>query len=142
MISEIFLGLARRYEGLRLKAYLCPAGIPTIGYGHTGGVKLGDTITAEEAEALLKKDAAIYEMGAANLSPILWTDEKRRAAIADFCFNLGLGRYKASTLRRRVEAGDWEGAEAELNKWVWGGGKKLPGLVKRRAEEAALINGG
>jgi lysozyme len=63
----------------------------------------------------------------------------RHSAIADFCFNLGTTRYKASTLKRRVDAGDWPGAAEELAKWVWGGGQKLPGLVARRAAESLLL---
>jgi lysozyme len=61
------------------------------------------------------------------------------AAVSDFTFNLGAGKLRASTLRRRLLAEDWEGAPHELRKWVFGGGKKLPGLVRRRAAEAALI---
>lgn len=142
MIPEPLLALIRKFEGLRLKVYRCPAGVPTIGYGHTGKeVHMAMApITREVAEGMLQQDAAVFVMAASVQSPVLWFDEAKQAAIADFCFNLGMSRYKISTLKRRVNAGDWEGAQEELQKWVWGGGKKLPGLVLRRHEEGLLLN--
>lgn len=141
MISELLLTLIRKFEGLRLKPYLCPAGVWTCGYGHTGKEVTKDMAPISEAvaEEMLQQDAAAFALAAANLSPVLWFDEAKHAAIADFCFNLGTSRYKISTLRRKVNAGDWEGAQEELQKWVWGGGKKLPGLVLRRQAEARLL---
>lgn len=141
MIPEALLALIRKFEGLHLKPYLCPAGVPTIGYGHTGkDVTLSMAPISEPvAEALMHQDAEVFMRAAGNLSPVLWFDEDKHAAIADFCFNLGSSRYKASTLKRRVDSGDWDGACDELAKWVWGGGRKLPGLVARRAAEAGLL---
>lgn len=141
MISRVLLALIRRFEGLRLKPYLCPAGVPTIAYGHTGKeVHMGmSPISEAVAEGMLHQDAAVFTEASANLSPVLWFAENKHAAIADFCFNLGTSRYKASTLRRKVNAGDWDSAAEELQKWVWGGGKKLPGLVLRRKAEALLL---
>lgn len=141
MISDLLLSLIRKFEGLRLKVYRCPAGVPTIGYGHTGKeVHMAmPPITREVAEEMLQQDAAVFVMAASVQSPVLWFDEAKQAAIADFCFNLGISRYKISTLKRRVNAGDWDGAQEELQKWVWGGGKKLPGLVLRRQAEARLL---
>ena len=141
MIPEFLLSLIRRFEGLRLKVYLCPAGVPTIGYGHTGKeVRMGMApINEAVAEGMLHQDALVFLMAASNESPVLWFDERKQSAIADFCFNLGMSRYKASTLKRKVNAGDWEGAQEELQKWVWGGGKKLPGLILRRQAEATLL---
>lgn len=141
MIPKALLALIRKFEGLRLKPYLCPAGVPTVGYGHTGPeVTLSSPpVTPAIAERLMTEDAGRSARAAGNLSPALWLDEDKHAAIADFCFNLGTTRYKASTLRRRVNAGDWAGAAEELHKWVWGGGRKLPGLVARRAAEARLL---
>ncbi len=135
------LDLIRRFEGLRLRPYLCPAGIPTIGYGHTGPEVRIDSppITRALAEEWLEEDAASACRAALRLSPVLAAHEDRLAAVADFIFNLGAGRYKASTLRRRVDARDWPGAAEQLSRWVWGGGKKLPGLVTRRAAEARLL---
>lgn len=137
--------LIRRFEGFRSKPYICPAGVPTIGYGstHYGNgtkVKLSDKpISEPAADAMMMQDANAFAVAAANLSPLLWFSEDRLSAVADFCYNLGTTRYKASTLRRKINAGDFAGAEAEFHKWVWGGGKKLPGLVSRRAAEAVLL---
>lgn len=138
---DSLLDLIRRFEGLRLRPYLCPAEVPTIGYGHTGpDVRIDSPrITKALAEAWLEEDAAKACRAAVALSPVLITDADRLAAVADFIYNLGAGRYKASTLRRRVQAEDWDGAAEQLGRWVWGGGKKLPGLVTRRAAEAVLL---
>lgn len=103
-------------------------------------MKLSDLpITPARAEELLDHDARVYAQGALNLSPNLAPHMEKHAAIGDFCYNLGTTRYKSSTLRRRIAEGDWEGAAAEAEKWVWGGGKKLPGLVRRRAVMANLL---
>lgn len=137
--------LIKTFEGLRLKPYLCPAGVPTIGYGATRyprgrAVSLQDKpITEEEAENMLIFDAQRYAMEAIKLSPVLAHDDEKLCAIADFIYNLGATRYKASTLRRRVNDEDWHGACEQLRKWIWGGGKKLSGLVRRREAEIALI---
>lgn len=142
MIPEILLAMIRKFEGLRLKPYRCPAGIPTIGYGHTGPDVRMDMkpISEADAEAMLRSDADAFYRAAGKLSPLLWLEgDAKHSAIADFCFNMGTTRYKASTLKRRIDAGDWHGAAEELQKWVWGGGKKLPGLIARRAAEAALL---
>lgn len=139
---QIAADLARLFEGLRLKPYLCPAGIPTIGYGHTGpDVTLAsDPITKERAEELLAADLAIYMRWALLRSPRLAIDDPQRlAAITDFNLNLGPTRYAASTLRRVVNAREWGRARDEIRKWVYGGGRILPGLVLRREAEAALL---
>lgn len=139
-------GLCRQFEGLRLTPYRCPAGIPTIGYGSTRyadgrAVTLKDPpITAAQAGDLLlltlRRD---YLPGVLDASPGLADKPGKLAAIVDFAYNLGLGAYADSTLRRKVDAGDWAGARAELGKWVHGGGQVLPGLVTRRAAEAKLM---
>lgn len=142
---ELLKMLLRRFEGIRLRPYLCPAGVPTIAGGATRyedgtPVKLSDPpITLERAEELLDHDARVYAQGALTLSPNLAPHAEKHAAVSDFCYNLGTTRYKSSTLRRRIAAEDWEGAAAEAEKWVWGGGKKLPGLVRRRAVMANLL---
>lgn len=130
------LDLARRWEGLRLNAYLCPAGVWTIGYGHTLGVKPGMSITKDTAELYLQMDHDLAQAGALRQCPGL--TGARLDAITDFVFNLGEGRLKASTLRRRINAGEYDEVPKELRKWVWGGGKKLPGLVMRREDEVRL----
>lgn len=132
--------LIRRFEGLRLKAYYCPAGVLTCGYGSTGPDIRPDTAwTQEQAAARMQLDAARFESAARRLCPALEGDAL--AAIADFAYNLGATRLKGSTLRRKLNAGDIAGARAELSKWVRGGGRILPGLVMRRAAEAALLKG-
>ena len=139
-------GLCRKFEGLRLTPYLCPAGIPTIGYGSTRyadgrAVTLQDRpITAAQAEDLLlltlRRD---YLAGVLKASPSLSDHPKALAAALDFAYNLGVRSYADSTLCKRINAQDWAGARAELGKWVRGGGKVLPGLVARRAAEAKLM---
>lgn len=133
--------LIKKYEGFSAKPYLCPAGVWTIGYGHTGvGItKNTKPITQEVAELLMQDDANKFVTAVLVLSPILANKPDKLCALADFCYNLGTGRYKASTLKRRVDEGNWEAAAIELNKWVWGGGRKLPGLVLRRIEEGKLL---
>ena len=138
--------LCRRFEGLSLKPYLCPAGIPTIGYGSTRYAD-GKAVTLKDApitkavadELLLLTLSRDYMPGVLKLSPSLANRPKALAAMADFAYNLGVARYAGSTLRKRVDAGDWAAAKTELGKWVNGGGKPLPGLVARRAAEAALL---
>lgn len=132
--------LIRRFEGLQLHAYRCPAGVLTCGFGSTGPDIRPDTIwTHEQAEARMRDDAGEAVSAALILCPDL--SGPPLAAIADFTYNLGAGRLRASTLRRRINAGDLPGARTELMKWVRGGGRILPGLVARRAAEAALLVG-
>ena len=141
----IAAALARRFEGLYLRPYLCPAGVPTIGYGATyyedgQRVRLTDPpITRERAEQLLEwMVRTVYLPSVAQLCP--GADEPGRvAALIDFTFNLGAGQLRASTLRRKVNAGDWEAVPAELRKWVRGGGRVLRGLVLRREAEIRLV---
>lgn len=141
----IAAALARRFEGLYLSPYLCPAGVPTIGYGATyyedgTRVELTDPpITRERADALLLRTVrAVYLPAVLRLCPHV-DSPARLAALIDFAFNLGAGNLKASSLRRRVNAGDWAAVPAELRKWTRGGGRVLKGLVARREAEAALI---
>jgi len=143
MNLEPLYGLIRFFEGLRLKVYLCPAGVWTIGYGSTGPDITAKTkrVTAEWAEERMTADAARFVRQALKASPILANHPEKLCAIADFCYNLGTTRYLASTLRRRVNAEQWDEASQELMKWVWGGGRKLPGLVRRRMAEQAIILG-
>jgi len=137
--------LARRFEGCYLRPYLCPAGVPTIGYGATRypdgrAVQLTDApISPEAAERMLLLSVRqIYLPAVLVLCPGVH-DSRRLAALIDFTFNLGAGNLRASTLRRRVNAGLWGDVPAELMKWVRGGGRVLPGLVRRRQAEADLI---
>jgi lysozyme len=130
--------LIRRFEGCRLMPYYCPAGVLTCGWGSTGpDVVPGRAWTQEYADKRLALDAAKFARATRALCPFL--DGDQLCAIADFAYNLGTGRLKSSTLRRKLNAGDIEGAANELRKWVYGGGKKLPGLVLRREAERSLL---
>lgn len=143
---EMAATLCRPFEGLRLKPYICPAGYPTIGYGTVwkpDGTKVTmehPPITKETAEAWLMHELRHnYLAGVVKASPGLLASPMALGAMTDFAYNLGVARYRSSTLRRRVDAQDWEAAKEELMKWVRGGGKVLPGLVRRRQAEAALL---
>jgi len=135
--------LCRVFEGYRAKPYLCPAGVPTIGYGSTrypdgSPVKLTDkAVTKATADAFLIHELSTLVPWVMALCPTL--SGKRLAAIVDFAYNLGIGRLRASTLRKRINAREWDSARVELLKWNKGGGRILPGLVKRRDAEARLM---
>lgn len=146
MNLEIAASLCKQFEGFRSKPYLCPAGVATIGYGSTyyadgRKVTLQDTpISQEEANALLMHELEhTYLQGVLRNCPILLTDERRCNAIVDFCYNLGIGRLQTSTLKRKINAQDWEGAKEELMKWSKAGGKVLSGLLKRRQAECSFM---
>jgi lysozyme len=138
--------LCKEFEGFRSKPYICPAGYPTIGYGTVykpNGSKVtmqDQPISKELAEEwLITELRNNYMAGVLRASPRLIANPQALGAITDFAYNLGVPRYRASTLKRRVDAQDWEGAATELHKWVYGGGRKLPGLVRRRQAEADLL---
>lgn len=135
---ETLYALIKRFEGCRLMPYICPAGVWTCGFGSTGpDVIPGKPWAMEYAEKRLKRDVSKFVRATVLLCPGL--SGESLCAIADFSYNLGIGRLKASTLRRKINAEDWEGAGQELSKWVYGGGRKLPGLVKRRDAERAIL---
>lgn len=130
--------LIRRFEGCRLLPYLCPAGAWTCGWGSTGlDVFPGRPWTQAYADARLARDATRFAAGSRRLCPGLTGDAL--CAIADFAYNLGLERLEASTLRRKITAGDWAGARTELAKWINAGGRPLRGLILRRQAEAELL---
>ena len=141
--------LAKRFEGFERKAkrgteitavpYICPAGFWTIGYGHLCDQKHQPIIEAE-AEVYLACDLQSAVAATLRYCPVLATEpEGRLAAIVDFTFNLGAGRLQMSTLRRRINQRDWPGVAHELRRWIYGGGRVLPGLVTRRDVEARLL---
>lgn len=120
--------------------YVCPAGFWTIGYGELCQPDHPPVTEPEALERLRTILLPAYVSHALRLSPDLSTEPERRLiAIADFVYNLGPTRYAASTLRKRVNARQWRRACDELRKWVHGGGRVLPGLVKRREAEIALL---
>jgi lysozyme len=135
-----FEGLAKKLGNGLIGPYICPAGYPTQGWGLLVANLAVPPITTQEAEARLDAAIPYYVDVAFTLSPsLVRATPEQIAAVVDFIFNLGALRYKASTLRKRVNEEDWDGACEEFMKWVYGGGKKLPGLVARRAAEVALI---
>ena len=147
MNLELAAELCKRFEGFRSKPYLCPANVATIGYGSTyyaNGTKvtLNDPPMSEkEAHALLMAELEhTYLPGVVRNCPILLSDVKKCNAIVDFVYNLGIGRLQTSTLKRKINASDWEGAQEQLMLWTKGGGKVLPGLLKRRQAECSLLN--
>ncbi len=148
-VPKAAIDLAKRFEGFERKAkrgveitaipYICPAGFWTIGYGHLCDPK-HPPVTEAEAEVYLASDLQTALAATLRYCPVLAIEsEGRLTAIVDFTFNLGAGRLQTSTLRRRVNQRDWVAAELELRRWVYGGGRALPGLVARRVAEAALL---
>lgn len=157
--------LMHRFEGCRNKPYLCPAHIWTIGYGHVlyqDQIRLpmarveGKEIpmirkeyplrqedsrvwSKEEINALFREDVAGFERGVLRLVPGVVGHQGRFDALVSFAFNAGLGNLQRSQIRMRANRGDWEGAAEALMDWTKGGGKVLPGLVKRRQAEKELF---
>jgi lysozyme len=138
--SQAGLDLIKKYEGLRLEAYLCPAGVWTIGYGSTKDVKRGDKITTQQALQCLLDDVQGAESAVHRLVKVSIT-QGQFDALVSFVFNLGSANLASSTLLKKLNAGDYSGAAKEFRRWVFAGGKRLAGLVKRRADEEALFNG-
>lgn len=138
-VSEKGINLIKKYEGCRLTAYKCPAGILTIGYGHTGSdVHVGMTITQEKADALLKIDLMIHCNNVEKLVKVPLT-QNQFDALVSLEYNIGYGQFKNSTLLRLLNQGKYKEASEQFKVWRLGGGKVLPGLVKRRAEEALIF---
>ena len=137
---EILIKLIKESEGCKLTSYKCPAGIWTIGYGQTKGIKEGMTWTQNQADEDLVKTALEVLNRAIKYSPILATaNMEKQAAIADFIYNLGVGNYATSTLKKKVDVGDWVSAASEIKRWDKAAGKVLKGLTVRREKEAALL---
>jgi lysozyme len=143
-ISPKGLDLIKSFEGLKLNAYLCSAGVPTIGYGATYyandvKVKLGDKITQEAAEVLLRKTVRSFEQNVAALLNGTVVSQNQFDALVSFAFNLGTAALAKSTLLKKVKANPNDTAiAAEFGKWVNAGGKKSNGLITRRRLEAEL----
>ena len=138
------LKIIKEFEGCRLEAYLCPAGVPTIGWGSTAGVKMGDRISQARADQLLTDDVQARYLRLVELLPMIrqWPGN-RVAALVSWACNVGIGAAAESTLRKRLLAGD-DPAQAvieELPKWDKADGKPLAGLTRRRAAEVALFVG-
>jgi lysozyme len=147
-VPKTAIELAKRFEGFhrapktdpgRAHPYTCPAGYWTIGYGHLCE-PTHPPITEAEAEVYLARDLQTALAATLRYCPVLAAEPERRlSAIVDFTFNLGAGRLQTSTLRRRINQRDWSEAAIQLRKWVYGGGKVLPGLLIRREVEIEYL---
>lgn len=136
--NEAGLEIIKSEETLQLKAYKCPAGVWTIGYGHTGDVKPGDKITEHQADVILAHDLERFERAVERLAPD-WINANQFSALVSFTFNVGEAALERSSLLKKLKQKAPKAAALEFEKWVFGGGKKLPGLVRRRAREAKLF---
>lgn len=140
-ITENGLSLIKNYEKLALNTYICPAGYPTIGYGHVvkaaEAASFANGISEHQANALLAADVHVSERAVLRLIKVPLTDGQFDALVS-FTFNLGAGALQRSTLRRKLNRGEYDEVPTELMKWVWAGGRKLKGLVNRRAAEAIM----
>jgi len=138
-ITQAGIDLIKRFEGFSHTVYICPADYPTIGYGHVlkpqEREQFASGITPEQSETLLRQDVQTAERAVLRLITVPLTDGQFDALVS-FTFNLGAGALQRSTLRRKVNRGDHAAVPAEFRKWVWAGGRKLEGLVRRRAAEA------
>ena len=134
-ISDIGLKKLKEFEGLRKEAYYDAAGVPTIGYGHTKGVRMGDVISEYWAEMFLKAD--LYDVEKQVDSLRLELNQPQFDALVSFAFNLGFYKLKTSTLLKTIrEGGSMRAIKKEFKRWVYAGGKKLKGLERRREWEA------
>jgi len=148
VVPDAAIDLAKRFEGFhrvpkhdphRAYPYICPAGYWTIGFGHLCQPE-HSPITEEEGESYLAQDLQTALRATLRYCPVLVTEsDGRLAAIVDFTFNLGAGRLQTSTLRRRINQRNWPSAATELERWVRGSGRVLPGLVARRQAEVQLL---
>jgi lysozyme len=137
-ISRDGLELIKRWEGCRTNAYLCPANVWTIGYGHTKGVTKGMMISHTQAEDLLLEDLKRFEEAVRRLVTVPLS-QNQFDALVSFTFNVGIGALQGSTLLKLLNTGNYSSAANQFNKWVRGGGKVLPGLVVRREDEYQLF---
>lgn len=138
-LAAVLVAAVAAFEGLRTVAYRDPVGIPTICFGETRGVRIGDRKTAAECRTLLQN--RLYEFEAGVRSCLLYPDklpDGTYAAILSFAYNVGTNAFCQSTLKRKLDKGDIKGACAELPRWVKAKGVRLPGLVNRREAERKL----
>ena len=138
-ITQEGIDLIKRFEGFSPTVYFCPAGYPTIGYGHVvkKSEDFSDGVTQGEAEELLRLDAQIAERAVLRLITVPLTDGQFDALVS-FTYNLGSGALQRSTLRRVINRKNHQNVPVQLMRWVWAGGRKLRGLVRRREAEGML----
>jgi len=137
MINSAGLALIKEYEGYSGHAYADTGGVATLGWGHTRGVQMGQSCTPEQAEVWLEADLESAEKDVTAAVKVPLTDNQY-AALVSFTFNLGGPALRKSTLLRLLNAGDYAGAGGQFKFWVYDNGKKLKGLIRRRAAEEAL----
>ena len=137
-ISQEGLSLIKKFEGCKLKAYKCSAGVWTIGYGHTEGVKEGDTCTQEEAEKLLRGDLFKFEEYVED-NVIVELDQSQFDALVAWTFNLGPGNLRESTMLKKLNNQEYKSVPFEMRRWNKAGGKTLDGLIRRREAESLLF---
>ena len=136
--SQKGIDLIKEFEGFRNTAYLCPANVWTIGYGHTKTAKPGMCISTVQGEELLRKDVEKFE-NAVNTLVKVPLNQNQFDALVSFAYNVGVGAFGKSTLLRLLNQGEYQRAAKQLHRWVRGGGRKLPGLVRRRKAEYDLF---
>lgn len=136
--SDLGIALIKSFEGLRLKAYKDIVGVPTIGYGSTHGVTMGDEITEAEAEAMLLEDLKEYE-DCVNQCVTVEITQTEFDALVSFAYNLGCGALRSSTLLKLLNAGNKEAAAQQFRRWNKAGGVEVAGLTRRRLAEADLF---
>ena len=130
--------IIKEFEGLRLTAYRCSANVPTIGYGHTKGVKMSDVITMDQADAFFAEDIKWVEDTIAKTVKVP-VNTNQYEAIASLIYNVGGGAWIHSTILRKLNKGDYKGAADEFPRWNKAGGKVIKGLVRRRAAERKVF---
>lgn len=140
VVSAVALVSIASFEGYRGEAYKDVAGVPTIGYGETEGVVMGQTTTPERALIQLLKSVNSHSD---QIRPLINVPlyQHEFDAYSSFAYNVGVNNFKNSTLRKKLNAGDYVGACEELKRWVYAGGKKRAGLVKRREKEYNMCIG-
>lgn len=139
-INSAGINLIKRFEGCKLTAYRDPVGIPTIGYGSTGNhVRMGMTISPQNAEDLLLKDLVRFERGVEDRTHGIEITDNEFSAMVSLAFNIGLANFAQSSVLRRTLAGNFQGAADAFLMWDRAGGKVLSGLTRRREAERALF---
>lgn len=157
-VSPEAIKMIKHHEGVRVKPYRCPARLWTVGVGHVIdpahiNVKFEDrlslpipdgwdrTLPMEEVDEILAKDLARFEAGVSRLAPVACTRQGMFDACVSFSFNVGLGNFQRSSIRMKMNRGDFEGAAEAFMMWTKAAGRELPGLVKRRKDEKTLFLG-
>ena len=136
--SQEGLELIKKFEGCKLKSYKCPAGVWTIGYGHTEDVKEGDIVSPQEADKLLRADVFKFEEYVADNVMVNLTQNQFDALVA-WTFNLGVGNLRNSTMLKKLNNADYTSVPFEMKRWNKAGGKTLDGLIRRRKAESLLF---